>query len=78
LEYQIRLFLDGQEIYAGHQLELNTEGQPGNPKRLTTSGHVELTQMPPGNYVMQIIVADTLRSDNYRIAAQFIDFEVRP
>ena len=59
-------------------MEQNAEGPLRNPKRLTARGRMRLTEIPPGHYVMQIVVADNLRYDNYRVAAQAIDFEVRP
>jgi hypothetical protein len=36
-----------------------------------------LSQVTPGRYTLQIIVADNNRYDKYRMAAQAIDFEVK-
>jgi hypothetical protein len=33
--------------------------------------------MPPGDYVLQVVVTDKLAPEKYRIAAQSMDFEVR-
>jgi hypothetical protein len=44
---------------------------------LVGTGAVQLTQVPPGDYVLQIVIADRLRKEKDRIAAQSIDFQVR-
>jgi hypothetical protein len=33
--------------------------------------------VPPGDYVLQVVVMDKLAPEKYRIAAQSMDFEVR-
>ena len=55
---------------------LNIDGQQ-NSKRYVVGGRMELKKIPPGTYVMQIIVSDTLRKDKSGIAAQALDFEVQ-
>jgi len=76
LEVQTRLFRDGEEIFAGAPSPMDTSGQP-NPQRLLGSGRMQLTQLSPGDYVLQVIVNDKLASEKNRIAAQSMDFEVR-
>jgi len=76
LETQIRIYRDGQAIYALPESPLNIDGQQ-NSKRYVVGGRMELKKIPPGTYVMQIIVSDTLRKDKSGIAAQALDFEVQ-
>jgi VWFA-related protein len=73
---QTRLFRDGQEVYAGMPSPMNTEGQ--NTQRLIGVGSMKLGQSPPGDYVLQVIVTDKLAKEKDRIAAQSMDFEIRP
>jgi VWFA-related protein len=76
LESQVRLFRDGQQIYASMPSTLSAEKQP-NPKRLIGAGQMQLTQVPPGDYVMQIVITDKLRKEKQQVATQSIDFQVR-
>ena len=76
LETQIRLFHDGQQVYASTPSLLRPAGDP-KTKRLAVGGHIQLTTVPPGNYVMQVVVSDNLRKDKYGTIAQTMDFEVR-
>jgi VWFA-related protein len=76
LESQIRLFRDGQLVYAAPQSPINTAGQP-NSKRFAVGGRLELTKIPPGNYVMQIVVSDTRRKDKNGTMTQAMDFQIR-
>src|SRR4026209_835365 len=62
LEMQIRLFRDGQQVYNSPPTLLNPQGDP-KAKRLASGVHMQLTNVPPGNYVMQVVVYDTLRKD---------------
>lgn len=76
LHSQARLFRNGQLVFAGKELALDAGSQP-DLKRLEASGAVQLgSQMEPGEYVLQVIVTDLLRKDKYRVASQWIDFEV--
>jgi hypothetical protein len=76
LESQVRLFRDGLPIYSSPQSAINTAGQQ-NAKRLAVGGRLELTKIPAGNYVMQIVVSDTRRKDKNGVMAQAMDFQVR-
>lgn len=73
-ESQIRLFRDGQHVYSTPQSPL--DAQP-NAKRLAVGGRLELVKIPPGNYVMQIVVSDTKRKDKNGTMAQAMDFQIR-
>jgi hypothetical protein len=46
--------------------------------RLAVGGRIQLTKIPPGEYLMQVVVFDSLRKDKSRVASQTIDFQVRP
>ena len=73
---QVRVFRSGQPVFAGKELEFDPGSQP-DLKRLTANGAVQLgSQMEPGEYILQVIVTDLLRKDKYRVASQWIDFEV--
>jgi VWFA-related protein len=75
LESQVRLFRDGQQIYASMPSSLNAAKQ-ANPKRLIGAGQMHLTQVPPGDYVLQIVITDKLRKEKQQVATQSIDFQV--
>jgi VWFA-related protein len=76
LASQIRLYSDGQLVFEGPSSLLNISG--GDAKRLAVGGRMQLTKIPAGDYVLQVAVFDSVRKDKSRIAAQAIDFEVRP
>ena len=76
LEVQTRLFRDGQQIYTGKPAAMDTGAQQ-DPKRLVGGGRMQLGQVAPGDYVLQVIVTDKLAKDKYRLAAQSMDFEIR-
>jgi VWFA-related protein len=76
LEMRLRLYQEGQTVYEGAAVPLKVEGEP-NAKRFVAGGRMQLTKIPPGEYVMQINVTDVLRKDRYRSADQAIDFEVQ-
>ena len=73
---QTRLFRDGQSIY-------QSAPQPFDPGAQTTAARLESgrrlqlgTQLPPGDYVLQVVVTDELAKGKRRTATQWIDFEI--
>ena len=38
---------------------------------------MQLNQIPPGQYVLQVVISDKLRKEKDRITSQSIDFEIR-
>lgn len=76
LEAQVRLFRDGQQVFASMPSPVGVDKQL-NPKRLVATGRMRLAQIMPGDYVLQIVISDQLRKEKNRIAAQSIDFQVR-
>jgi VWFA-related protein len=76
LTTQLRLFRDGQLVFTGKVSPLDIAGQ-ADLKRLTGGGGLQLgTDMSPGDYVLQVIVTDTLAKDKYRTVTQWMDFEI--
>jgi VWFA-related protein len=76
LQTQMRVFRDGKELFAGRVQPLDTTGQ-ADLKRLTAGAALQLgTEMPPGEYILQVIVTDLLAKEKYRMATQWIDFEI--
>ncbi len=76
VQTQVRLFREGQEIFTGKTLPLDAASQT-DPKRLQTGGAIQLgTSLPPGEYVLQVIVTDPRAKEKYRTATQWIDFEI--
>jgi hypothetical protein len=76
LQLQVRLFRDGQPVFTGKEQPFSLSG-PHDFKRLATAGGIQLgAKMVPGEYVLQIIVKDSLADEKHRVATQWIDFEI--
>lgn len=76
LQTQIRLLRDGQEVYAGRVNPFDTTGQK-DVKELTAGGRLQIgTMLPPGQYLLEVIVVDQLEKEKFRTVTQWIDFEV--
>jgi VWFA-related protein len=76
LTTEARLFRDGKQVFAGGALPF-AAAQQRDPQRLTAAGALILgTDLVPGEYVLQIIVTDTLADQKYRVATQWMDFEI--
>ncbi|MDQ3818696.1 MAG: VWA domain-containing protein [Acidobacteriota bacterium] len=76
LQTQIRLFRDGKQVFAGKEQPFNPANQP-DLKRLIAGGVLRLgADLTPGEYILQVVVTDPLAKDKYRVATQWIDFEV--
>jgi hypothetical protein len=75
LKVQVRVFRNGQQLFSGNELPYDPSGQP-DLKRLPMGGGISLgTSMTPGEYVLQIIVTDTVK-EKPRVASQWMDFEI--
>lgn len=78
LVMQYKIFRDGKEIFAAPERKLDISRQ-SDLHSIDTSGVFDLgRRMPPGDYVLQVIVRDSLAKDQNRIATQWADFEVIP
>ena len=76
LQTQVRLFRDGQAVFTGPLLNYNV-GKQTDMKRLQAGGRLALgTALTPGEYVLQVVVTDSLAKGKYRTATQWIDFEI--
>jgi hypothetical protein len=76
LQTQIRVFRDGQLVFSGAQVSMDTS-KLTDFKQLTLTSGLELgAEMVPGEYVLQIIATDLLAKEKRRLATQWIDFEI--
>jgi VWFA-related protein len=75
LQSQVRLFRDNQLAFAGKVVNLNGKV---DARRLVAFGRLRLgANLTPGEYVLQVVVTDTLANEKNRVTAQWIDFEIR-
>ncbi|PYS74960.1 MAG: hypothetical protein DMF69_00180 [Acidobacteria bacterium] len=75
LKTQVRIFRNGEQFFVGNELPYELMDEK-DMKRLTVNGGIQLgNKMPPGEYVIQVIVTD-LAKEKPRIATQWLDFEV--
>lgn len=76
LTYRVRMFREGQLVFDGRDYPINGSGA-ADLKRLTAAGAIQLgTDLPPGEYVMQLTVTDALADEKYRTVTQWMDFEI--
>ena len=76
LQTKIRVFRDGKLILEGTQKPFEL-GPQKDLMHLKLTGAVAIGEkMVPGDYILQIIVTDTLAKTKQQIAAQFVEFEV--
>ena len=76
LTTQVRLFRDGKPVFTGKEIVFGTLAQ-ADPKRLLGGGAIQLgTDLPPGEYVFQIIVNDAIADEKNRTVSQWMDFEI--
>ena len=76
LNAQARIFREAKLVYDGaaRPIDLASVTDFG---RIAIGGGLKLGEaFAPGEYVLQVIVYDQLRQDKYRLASQWIDFEV--
>jgi VWFA-related protein len=76
LESQLQLFRDGRQVFASMPAAIGGD-KPPNPKRVISTGTLQLAKVPPGNYILEIVLVDKLRNGKGSIATQAIDFQVR-
>ncbi|HXF39878.1 MAG TPA: VWA domain-containing protein [Blastocatellia bacterium] len=76
LEYQVVLLKDGRQVFAGRAAPI-AAGQAADLNHIPASGGLRLgTDLEPGEYVLQVIVTDKLAKEKYRVATQWMDFEL--
>ena len=76
LTTNVRLFRNGEQIFAGGDKPFATDNQK-DPQRLVVAGGLILgTDLTPGEYILQVIVTDAVADKKYRTATQWMDFEI--
>jgi len=76
LQKQVRLFRNGQLIFTGQEVTFDLANQTDmNQVNIVGAMHLG-TELFPGEYVLQLIVTDALAQPKYRVANQWIDFEI--
>jgi hypothetical protein len=74
--YLLRVFRNGKLLYEGPFSNQLVKGQ-GDPTSLIGGGVLTLVpQIPPGEYLMQVLVTDELAPRKRSQVAQWVDFEV--
>jgi VWFA-related protein len=76
LTTQMRLYRDGQQIFAGRVQPLDTTGQPDFKRIEVDGGLIIGPQLSPGEYVLQVTVTDELGKGKENTTTQWIDFEI--
>jgi hypothetical protein len=78
LETRLVLFKDGKEFYTGEIQKVRIEAGT-DLKRIPILRYLAFRNgVPPGQYVLQLLVTDTLAGKKNNLAFQAIDFEIRP
>jgi VWFA-related protein len=76
LQVQARLFRDGRPVFTG-RVQPFALNNPPDLSRLSAGGSITLgSDMPPGEYLLQVTVNDLLADEKHRTASQWIDFEI--
>ncbi|HYE14249.1 MAG TPA: VWA domain-containing protein [Pyrinomonadaceae bacterium] len=76
LQTQTRLFRDGKPVFTG-SVNAYDPGSQTDMRRLHAGSRLQLGKdFPAGEYVLQVIVTDTLAKGKHRMATQWIDFEL--
>jgi VWFA-related protein len=76
LKIQAKLFLDGNEFFTGIEKDYAVNSL-NDLQRIPITGAISLgTNMQPGQYLLQIIVTDTLAKEKEQAQTQWLDFEI--
>jgi hypothetical protein len=76
LTTELRLFRDGKPVFTGKALPFDAAGQT-DLERVVAGGSFRLgTDLPPGDYVLQLVVTDLLAEEPRRTSTAWIDFEI--
>ena len=75
-QFQARLFREGKLIVYGSPSPIDIDGQTDLRRIMVTKAVTLGSNLPPGDYALQVIVSDDLAKGNKQIAAQSIDFEI--
>lgn len=73
-----KVYRDGKQIFVAPEKAINLS-QEENLWSIDTSGVFDLgKKIPPGDYVLQVIVKDLLAGEKGQVATQWTDFEIIP
>ena len=73
----MRFFHDATKVYESAPTVLQWSAKKDKGP-LTVGGHMQLrSQFGPGNYILQVIVADNLANNKNRLTSQSTDFEIK-
>ena len=76
LETQVRLFRDGKLVYTGQARPFDAAGQT-DMRQIVAGGEILLgTDLPLGEYVLQVIVVDKLAGSDHSLTTQWMDFDL--
>lgn len=76
LETQLRLFKDGKVILEGDKKPLDLTGQK-DMQKLNYSSAIWLAKtLAPGDYILQVVITDTLAKEKYKTSTQWVQFEI--
>lgn len=76
LTSQTRVFRDGKLLFEGKPVPVIVTGQ-NTAQKVIVNGAMNLgSEMPPGDYILQVVVTDALAKGKNQIATQFVQFEV--
>jgi VWFA-related protein len=76
IQTQMRLLRDGKQVFAGKENPFDPTGQPDLKQMLAGGRFQVVTALPPGQYILEVVVTDQLAKEKFRTATQWIDFEV--
>ena len=76
LTAQIRIFRDGKLLLEGKKTPIDISGQT-DLERIKSVGAFSLgSEMPTGDYILQIVITDNLAKEKQKITSQFVQFEL--
>jgi hypothetical protein len=73
---QFRIFRGDREVFAGQENPLSLSGASGGQEVTIGGAFTVGKNMPPGDYVLQILVKDPTKKGSRQYAAQWIDFQI--
>jgi hypothetical protein len=76
LTMQVELYRDGKSVFQSTPRAVETTGQT-DLKRIVCGGQLQLNGLAPGDYLLHLIVTDSLAKKKYARAEQWMDFTVR-
>jgi VWFA-related protein len=76
LTTQVVVFREGKPVFTGKENPMAMTNQ-ADVKRIMAGGAIQIgTDLPPGDYALQVIVNDTLADKKHQTVSQFMDFSI--